>query len=322
MNTITDKINDIVAWNNTNINKNLSPNTRCQDNRVLLFVPLLDEKTLESIDWCLLYNKHIFCYVNQWLQDVIALQCSIMRHLCIKQKALSTEWEYEQKTNSKTFETSEDKKTQAYIGRTSPGICSKLSSTPDDPQISTLSRDNPAEVDVSKCSMTPCQNCIKSSGPHEGSQPSKANVSVVCNSDTDCCRQADLPHRVKPTTTPLDSPPTSTLVNHINTETVKKEPESSTGTCTERNCPTAPTIRPHHSQQNHKDKMEIQEEGMSSDEKPSYSVTSSAQSDTPSSKCQEQGSSSPPAKGTCLNNKGIITDEHFHFWTVNVKPSV
>ncbi|XP_029027358.1 PHD finger protein 12 isoform X2 [Betta splendens] len=248
-------------------------------------------------------SKHLTTEAEQqeWLQDVIALQCSIMRHLCIKQKALSTEWEFEQKANSKTFDTSENKKNQAYIGRTSPEICSKLSSTPDDPQRSTPSRDNPVELDVYKCSMTPCHNCIKSSEPLAGSQPSKVNVPVVCNSDSDCCRHTELQHRLKPATTPLDSPPTSALVNHINTETVKKEPESSTGTCIEKNRPTAPMIWAHQSQQNHKDKMEIQEEGVSSDEKPSYSLTSSAHSDTPSSKGQElnstkQGSSLPPAQ--------------------------
>lgn len=229
-----------------------------------------------------------------------------MQHLCIKQKALSTEWESERKASTKTCETSEDKKIQASLGRTSPDTCSKPSSTPDDPQGGNLSRENPAELGVYKCSTTPCQNCRKSIEPlAEECQPPKANGPVVCNSASDCYRQAELQHRLKPSTTPPDSAPTSGLVNHINTETVKKEPESTTGACTEKNCPTAPTIWPHSSQQNHKDEMELQE-CMSSDEKPSYSITSSAHSDTPSPKDSQEldstrlGSSSPPTQGTFM----------------------
>lgn len=232
-----------------------------------------------------------------------------MRHLSIKQKAsstaptLSTEWESEQKASAKSCEISEDKKIQASLGRTSLDPCSKPCSAPDDPQGSSLLRDHPAELGVYKCSMTPCHNCRNTSEPlSEECQPPKANGPVVCNSVSDCCRQADLQHRLKPSTTPPDSAPTSGLVNHIGTETVKKESESTTGACTQKNCPTAPTIWPHSSQQNHKDQMELQEECMSSDEKPSYSITSSAHSPPPKDSQElnltKLGPSSPPTQGT------------------------
>ncbi|XP_040901850.1 PHD finger protein 12 isoform X2 [Toxotes jaculatrix] len=260
-------------------------------------------------------SKHLTSEADQqeWLQDVIALQCSIMRHLSIKQKGSSTastlssvtssaESPSEQKASAKSCVTSEDMKTQASLGRTSsPDLCSKPCSTPDDPQGASLSRDTPAELGVCKCSVTPCQNCRKPNGPlAEECQPPKANGPVDCNSSSDSCRQVELLHRVKPSTTPPDSAPTSGLVNHIGAETVKKEPESTTEACAQKNCPTALTIWPHSGQQNHRNQTVLQEECMTSSEKPSYSITSSAQSesDTPPKGNQEQnstklGSSSP-----------------------------
>uniref|UniRef100_A0AAQ5Y541 PHD finger protein 12 n=1 Tax=Amphiprion ocellaris TaxID=80972 RepID=A0AAQ5Y541_AMPOC len=226
-------------------------------------------------------SKHLTTEVEQqeWLQDVIALQCSIMRHLSIKQKASSTassaEWGSEQKVSTKPRLPSEDMKTQASLGRTSsPEPCSKPCSTPDDPQGASLSRDTPAELGVCKCRMTPCQNCRKSNGPLAEIQPPKANGPVDCNSASDSCRQAELQHRLKPSTTPRDSAPTSGLVNHIGTEMVKKESESSTEACAQKICPTAPTIWTHSSQQNHRSQKELREEFVSSDEKPLYSVAS------------------------------------------------
>ncbi|XP_023130939.1 PHD finger protein 12 [Amphiprion ocellaris] len=250
-------------------------------------------------------SKHLTTEVEQqeWLQDVIALQCSIMRHLSIKQKASSTassaEWGSEQKVSTKPRLPSEDMKTQASLGRTSsPEPCSKPCSTPDDPQGASLSRDTPAELGVCKCRMTPCQNCRKSNGPLAEIQPPKANGPVDCNSASDSCRQAELQHRLKPSTTPRDSAPTSGLVNHIGTEMVKKESESSTEACAQKICPTAPTIWTHSSQQNHRSQKELREEFVSSDEKPLYSVASSSPSHTPPKGNQKHdstklGSSSP-----------------------------
>uniref|UniRef100_A0A3Q4GQ15 PHD finger protein 12 n=1 Tax=Neolamprologus brichardi TaxID=32507 RepID=A0A3Q4GQ15_NEOBR len=183
---------------------------------------------------------------HEWLQDVIALQCSIMRHLSIKQKASSTEWHFEQKANTQSSGASEDMKTQASLERTSsPDPCSKACSTPSDSQGASLSKDTNGPVD--------------------------------CNSASDSCRQAELQNRLKPGKTPSAS--ASGLVNHIGTETVKKEPESTVNACAQQNCPTAPTIWPHSGQQNHKSQTEPQEECVSTDEKPSISITSSSLTD-------------------------------------------
>ncbi|XP_035536143.1 PHD finger protein 12 [Morone saxatilis] len=250
--------------------------------------------------------KHLTTDAEQqeWLQDVIALQCSIMRHLSIKQKASSTappvssvtspaQWVSEQKASTKSCVTPEDVKTQASLGRTSsPDPCSKPCSTPGDPKGASFSKETPAELGVCKCSTTPCQNCRKPNGPlAEECQPPKANGPVDCNSASDPCRQAVLQHRLKHSTAP-DSAPAPGLVNHIGAETVKKEPESTAEACAQKNCPAAPTIWPHGGQQNHRSQTELQEERMSSDEKPS--ITSRAPSDTAPKGNQEHGSSSPP----------------------------
>ncbi|XP_034722560.1 PHD finger protein 12 [Etheostoma cragini] len=247
-------------------------------------------------------SKHLTTETEQqeWLQDVIALQCSIMRHLSIKQKASSTastlssvtssaEWVSEQKASPKACVTSENMKTQASLGRTSsPDPCSKPCSTPDDPQGPLLSRGTLAVLGVCKCSKTSCQNCRKPNGPLVVEcQPPKANGPVDCNNASDSCKQAELQQRLKPSTTPPDAAPSSGLVNHIGAEMVKKEPESTSEACAKKICPTALTIWPHSSQQNHRSNTEHQEECISRDEKPSYTITSSARSDTPSKGNQE-----------------------------------
>uniref|UniRef100_A0A3P9AVM1 PHD finger protein 12 n=1 Tax=Maylandia zebra TaxID=106582 RepID=A0A3P9AVM1_9CICH len=220
-------------------------------------------------------TKHFTTEAEQqeWLQDVIALQCSIMRHLSIKQKA------------SYLFGTSEDMKTQASLERTSsPDPCSKACSTPSDSQGASLSKDSPSGLVLCKCTVTPCQNCRKPNGPLELVQPPRANGPVDCNSASDSCRQAELQNRLKAGRTASASAPG--LVNHIGTETVKKEPESTVNACAQQNCPTAPTIWPHIGQQNHRSQTEPQEECVSTDEKPS-SITSSSFTDAPSRGSQE-----------------------------------
>ncbi|XP_030254426.1 PHD finger protein 12 isoform X2 [Sparus aurata] len=249
-------------------------------------------------------SKHLTTEAEQqeWLQDVITLQCSIMRHLSVKHKASSTEsslssltspaeWISGQTDSTKSRLTPDDMKTQASLERTSsPDPCSKPCSAPDDPLRAPFSVDPLAELGVCKCSMIPCLKCRKPNGPlAEECQPSKANGPVDCNSAPDSCRQAELQHRLRPST---PSAPVSGLVNHIGVETVKKEPEGSTEACAQKNCPIASKIWPHSGQQNHRSQTQLQEESMSSDEKPSYSITSHAHSYTPSKGTQEHS----PAK--------------------------
>uniref|UniRef100_A0A665WQP2 PHD finger protein 12 n=1 Tax=Echeneis naucrates TaxID=173247 RepID=A0A665WQP2_ECHNA len=207
-------------------------------------------------------SKHLTTDTEQqeWLQDVIALQCSIMRHLSIKQKAPPTAPALSPVTTS-------------GAPLSGAGVC--------------------------KCSMTSCQNCRKPNGPLAAEcQPPKANGPVDCNSSSDSCRQAELQCRVKPSVTPPDSAPTSGQVNHIGVQTVKKEPESTTEACAQKICSTAPTIWPHSGQQNHRNQTVPQEEVVTSNENRSHPITSSARSDTPPKGNQEHdstkmGSSSP-----------------------------
>ncbi|XP_036978806.1 PHD finger protein 12 isoform X2 [Acanthopagrus latus] len=255
-------------------------------------------------------SKHLTTEAEQqeWLQDVITLQCSIMRHLSIKQKASSTasslssvtspaEWISGQTASTKSRLTPDDMKTQASLERTSsPDPCSKPCIAPDDPLRAPFSVDPLAELGVCKCSMTPCLKCRKPNGPlAEECQPFKANGPVDCNSASDFCRQAELQHRLTPST---PSAPVSGLVNHIGVEAVKKEHEGSTEACAQKNCTIASKIWSHSGQENHRSQTQLQEENMSSSEKPCYSITSHAHSHTPSIGIQEHsptklGSSSP-----------------------------
>ncbi|XP_068440499.1 PHD finger protein 12 [Clinocottus analis] len=248
-------------------------------------------------------SKHPTSEIEQqeWLQDVIALQCSIMRHLSIKQKASSTattlssvpasaEWVSEQKTTAKSCVTSEDIKT-SFERTSSPDSGSKYCTAPDDPQGASLSRDKLAVLGICKCNTPPCQNCRKPNGPRaDECQPPKVNGPVDCNSTSVSCRQAELQHRLKPTTTPPVPASASGSMNHIGAEMVKKEAETTTKACAQKNCPTALTIWPHSGQQNHRSQAVLQEECMSIDEKLTYSNISSSRSDTPTKSNQERNS--------------------------------
>ncbi|XP_047247409.1 PHD finger protein 12 isoform X2 [Girardinichthys multiradiatus] len=227
-------------------------------------------------------SKHLTTEIEQeeWLQDIIALQCSIMRHLSINQKvrsATSTEFpvEFESK---KPCVTSEEMKAQAAEERTSDP-CSKFCIMPDHPQEAYVSRDTLTELGVCKCSMAPCPKCRKPNGPLAELQPPKANGPLDCKSASDPCRQPDLQHRLKTNaTSSSDSAIPSGLMNHIGTETVKRDPESTTEAFAQQNCPT---VWPHNSQQNHRGQMELQEYCLSIDDNPPSSFTSSSLSEVP-----------------------------------------
>ncbi|KAM4590097.1 PHD finger protein 12-like [Fundulus diaphanus] len=234
---------------------------------------------------------------EEWLQDIIALQCSIMRHLTINQKvrsAMSTEGpaEFESKTPCLS---SEEMKTQGAEERTSPDPCSRPSVMSEHPQGAQKPRDTSATLGACKCSLAPCLKCRKPNGPLAELQPPKANGPLDCKGALDPCRQPDLQHRLNTnTTSSSDSAIPAGLMNHIGTETVKKDPESTTEACAPKNCPSGPATLGLNNQQNHRSQMELQEFCLSGGETPHPSITSSSLSDTAAKGSYKQGPLSPP----------------------------
>ncbi|XP_061574666.1 PHD finger protein 12 isoform X2 [Cololabis saira] len=237
---------------------------------------------------------------QEWLQDVIALQCSIMRHLS-KQRAgsppSSAELDCEQNT-AKSRAPSVDMKTQASLKRTSsPDPCSKPSAVTDGNPGAPLARDPQVELGVCKCHTPPCQNCRKPNGSLAEFEPPKAKRSVDCNvtpAPSAPCRQAELQHRLKPPTAEPDAAPALELMNHIGTELVKREHGGVTEASAQKNCPAAPTLWPHGSQQNHSSsRTELQEDWRSSEKNAGYSSSSSPPAGHPAHSSTKLTTSSP-----------------------------
>lgn len=191
---------------------------------------------------------------QQWLQDVIALQCSIMRHL--KKKASSsspgqpseaslTERLCEPKADAKPRAHLDERKPLESLERTpSPDSCS---SQPPAAPLGTSPLDDlrPESCAPCKCSATPCTDCRKTNGPAaQERRPPKANGPVDCESSAELRGQQEpeLQQRLKPSDASATA--ASGLANHIGVETIKKEPESKTEGCAQNNVPAAPTIRP------------------------------------------------------------------------------
>lgn len=172
---------------------------------------------------------------------MIALQCSIMRHLSVQQSSSTPpeDWVSELKAAAKTCATPDDVKPQD----SSPEPASKGCTTPEAHRGASLS----ATPSACECSATACHNCRKPNGPvAEERPPLKANGPVDCSSGSDPCREAELQHRLKP------EDAASELLNHVGTEDVKTEPESVvTEDCIQKISPAAPTIWVHRAQQNH-----------------------------------------------------------------------
>ncbi|XP_061682589.1 PHD finger protein 12 [Syngnathoides biaculeatus] len=222
--------------------------------------------------------KHLATEAEQqeWLQDVIALQCSIIRHLSTKQNNSSmpsAQVDSNNKEGCKSCTSSEDVKMQHSFQRTSsPGPYSKICSKSDDPQGCSSTQGTLAQQVASKCSMQPCQNCRKHYGPSpDKCHPSKANGPLDCNSELQYCVQAFPQHRLKPCTDTPDSAAV-VLVNHIGTETLKKEPESNTEACTPKNS-VSTTKGSQSNQQYHRSQAELQIECLSNNIIPSDSIT-------------------------------------------------
>lgn len=186
-------------------------------------------------------NCSWFLVSHQWLQDVIALQCSIMRHLSVQQKAstLPEDWVSELKAAAKTCATPDDVKPQDASPEPAPKACT----TPEAHRGASLS----ATPAACACSATACHNCRKPNGPvAEERPPLKANGPSDWTGGSDPCREAELHRRLKP------EDAASELLNHVGSEDIKTEPESVVmEDCTQKNSPAVPTIWLHHVQQNH-----------------------------------------------------------------------
>uniref|UniRef100_A0A3P9KM70 PHD finger protein 12 n=1 Tax=Oryzias latipes TaxID=8090 RepID=A0A3P9KM70_ORYLA len=200
---------------------------------------------------------------QEWLQDVIALQCSIMRHLSMKQTPGSTsaaEFDSEQKSCIKSCILSEEKKTPASFGRTpSPLPCPKAStgSLSKSSLEASFSKDSPAKLALCQCNTTSCQSCHKANGSVAKLQAPSPCTDLDCKSTLASSRHAELQHRLKAGS---ESEPVAGLGNHVQTEAVKKEQEGATETCALKNCPTALTTRPNSGELNNKSHGKLQEE--------------------------------------------------------------
>uniref|UniRef100_A0AAV2J6M2 PHD finger protein 12 n=1 Tax=Knipowitschia caucasica TaxID=637954 RepID=A0AAV2J6M2_KNICA len=181
---------------------------KCQYRSPPVLQPPVGVRQLELICGGDLQPKHMTSDSEQeeWLQDVISLQCSIMRHLSLKQRPPSAESDWNQvktSTNqSPDLDQDQDHKPAAERTIPSPALCQK--------------QQQPPEQGLCKCLSKPCQNCRKPNGPVgvQDGPPAKANGPLECRK----------PGELRLTV--------SVLPNHVGE--VKKEPES---------CPSAPTIR-------------------------------------------------------------------------------
>ncbi|XP_055081917.1 PHD finger protein 12 isoform X1 [Periophthalmus magnuspinnatus] len=183
----------------------------------------LGVRQLELVCGGELQPKHLTSQSEQdeWLQDVIALQCSIMRHLSIKQKspAPESDWESHKTSTDPSPDQNQDLKSKNRDLKP-PGERTSPSPAPCGKQI---------EPDLCKCISIPCQNCRKPNGPVPGeTPPPKANGPLECHSVP--CKQSE--HRLK-------TAGGAVQVNHIGE--VKREP-AETSSEGEMCPPTAPTI--------------------------------------------------------------------------------
>ncbi|KAJ3591378.1 hypothetical protein NHX12_009323 [Muraenolepis orangiensis] len=191
---------------------------------------------------------------QEWLQDVMALQCSIMRHLSMKQKAssspspsLSLEWDSEQKETSSIA--SKDLKSQDPSERT--------------PSLAPSSRpcgihQDPTAALPQKCDrLSPtCTNSRKPNGPLTDEQQPfpKANGPFVCITAPDSPRQMEA--QLRPKAQAATASPKDSAANHI--APIKRESEGPPGACLHRDGPSA--CPPSDVRLNHRTQQELKTE--------------------------------------------------------------
>ncbi|XP_062329213.1 PHD finger protein 12-like [Osmerus eperlanus] len=183
-------------------------------------------------------TQHFTSEVEQqeWLQDVIALQCSIMRHLSSEQKLSLSDWEHTEKADLKPCLGTGEQSSLPPPARTA---CFKPCSTLGHPQ-GASELNSPMEEGH-------CQNYYrKPNGPLAEQSLAKGCRSVTGDSVADSSSQAELHNRLKPSQTPPSSThsPSQGLSNHIGDVAVKMESTNRLGSCALRDWTTSLTIRP------------------------------------------------------------------------------
>lgn len=157
-------------------------------------------------------------FVLQWLRGVIALQCSVMRHLSAKQMSSSNgDSSQSQQADVKPCMEAKELGSQSPTHRThSPSLCSKPCSAHVGPQGAPVLHKPQAPLEqLDRCSSSsekPCQDCRPLNGLLEGR--SKANGPVAHEEE-----QGD--HKSGKPSSP--SVPEPSLPNHVKTDKVKTE---------------------------------------------------------------------------------------------------
>ncbi|XP_055751360.1 PHD finger protein 12-like isoform X1 [Salvelinus fontinalis] len=173
---------------------------------------------------------------QEWLRDVMALQCSIMRHLSGKQKS-SSDLDSEQ-TDVKPCVALEENSTLPLAERTASALpvpCSKPCNTSDGSQGAPVLKELSQGQESCCCTVRPCLKCRKPNGPLM-EQPVQANGTLACDAASGACRQTELQLHIL---TPQASLPISALglPNHLRRGVVvKTERGSPLESCTQRGC--------------------------------------------------------------------------------------
>ncbi|KAJ8342104.1 hypothetical protein SKAU_G00320320 [Synaphobranchus kaupii] len=166
---------------------------------------------------------------QEWLRDVITLQCSIMRHLSRRRgRGLSSRWDLEPVEKP-------DMKPCVAPPEESVSLCStdRTAPPPGFPEVcSTLSDPRGAPED-----RVGCQGCRTANGPTE--QAVRVNGPLPCGPPAETCKPGAAQHRVAvpsgparpcPQTSPSPAPP-GPPTNHVGGAPIKTEKSSSLSPC-------------------------------------------------------------------------------------------
>uniref|UniRef100_A0AAY5KHP7 PHD finger protein 12 n=1 Tax=Esox lucius TaxID=8010 RepID=A0AAY5KHP7_ESOLU len=187
----------------------------------------------------------------KWLQDVVALQCSIMRHLSTRQN--SSDWGSKQAgiehKDVKPRVAADELCSLPCVERTAsppPAPCAKPCSTPVGPQGAPVPRSLWDKQDRCSCGLRPFQNCLKCWRPNGplAERPMKANGAVGCDAASDSSSPEELQlHRLIP---PLEPPNSASatavgLPHRQGGVVVKTEKGTPLECCTQKDCPPSPS---------------------------------------------------------------------------------